>query len=89
MIAYLRFAIFVAVVLGVPAVLMAAPDAGLVDLGKLTMILSPAIAGLALSPRQRERGSKVRWVWVARAPTSLVPGERSYRHVFATAARGT
>lgn len=64
-IAHLRFAIFASIVLGVPAVLMAAPDAGLVDLGKLTMILSPAIAGLALSPRRRERRSKVRWVWVA------------------------
>ncbi|MEQ1784778.1 MAG: CPBP family glutamic-type intramembrane protease [Hyphomonadaceae bacterium] len=64
-IAHFRFAIFASIVLGVPAVLMAAPNAGLVDLGKLTMILSPAIAGLALSPWRRERRSKVRWVWIA------------------------
>lgn len=67
MIAHLRFVLFAAIVLGAPAWLMAAPDPGLVDLGKLTMILSPAIAGLTLSPQPLGLRSKVRWVWVARA----------------------
>lgn len=67
MFAHFRFVLFATIVLGAPAWLMAAPDPGLVDLGKLTMILSPAIAGLALSPQLFGRRSKVRWDWVARS----------------------
>jgi hypothetical protein len=62
--ARLRFALFVIIVLAVPAGLMATADPQLVDLGKLTMILSPAIAGLALSPRRWDRGSGLRWAWI-------------------------
>ena len=73
-IARLRFALFVVIVLALPAGLMAASDPQLVDLGKLTMILSPAVAGLALSPRRWDRGSGVRWTWIlgAAAVTLLV-----------------
>lgn len=45
----IRFAIFVAVVLALPASLMAQADPQLVELGKLAMILSPAVAGLLLN----------------------------------------
>lgn len=62
--AQFRFALFVIIVLALPAGLMAAPDPQLVDLGKLTMILSPAVAGLALSPRRWDRGSGLRWPWI-------------------------
>jgi hypothetical protein len=72
--ARLRFALFVIIVLALPAGLMAAADPQLVDLGKLTMILSPAVAGLALSPRRWDRGSGLRWTWIlgAAAVTLLV-----------------
>lgn len=72
--ARLRFALFVIIVLALPAGLMAATDPQLVDLGKLTMILSPAVAGLALSPRRWDRGSSLRWTWIlgAAAVTLLV-----------------
>jgi len=62
--ARLRFALFVIIVLALPAGLMATADPQLVDLGKLMMILSPAVAGLALSPRRWDRGSGLRWRWI-------------------------
>ena len=72
--AQFRFALFVIIVLALPAGLMAATDPQLVDLGKLTMILGPAVAGLALSPSRWDRGSGVRWTWIlgAAAVTLLV-----------------
>ena len=46
--AKLRFLLFCSIVLGVPAAFMAAGDAGLNDLGKLALILGPALVGAAL-----------------------------------------
>ncbi|MCC7004275.1 MAG: hypothetical protein IT357_19125 [Gemmatimonadaceae bacterium] len=65
--AKLRFALFVAIVLALPAALMASTDAELRDLGKLAMIVSPAIAGFALAPRSPRRASHVSWRWVSGA----------------------
>ncbi len=65
--AQIRFGLFVAIVLTVPAALMATPDSQLVDLGKLTMILSPGVAGLALSADRRIGLSGVSWKWVSGA----------------------
>ena len=62
--ARLRFAVFVVIVLGLPAGLMATADPQLADLGKLVMILSPAVAGLALSAKRWDRGSGASWGWV-------------------------
>jgi hypothetical protein len=62
--ARLKFTLFVIIVLALPAGLMATADPQLVDLGKLMMILSPAVAGLALSPRRWDRGSDPRWTWI-------------------------
>lgn len=62
--ARLRFAVFVIIVLALPAGLMARADPRLVDLGKLMMILSPAVAGLALSAKRWNRDSGPSWGWV-------------------------
>ncbi len=62
--AQLRFGIFVVIVLALPALLMATADPQLVDLGKLTMILGPAVAGLALSATRWKRGAPISWSWV-------------------------
>lgn len=72
--ARLRFGLFIAAVLALPAALMATADPQLRDLGKLAMILSPGIAGFALAPRPRRRASSVSWTWVwgAAAITLLV-----------------
>jgi membrane protease YdiL (CAAX protease family) len=59
--------LFVVIVLALPAGLMATADPQLVDLGKLTMILSPAVAGLALSTKRWNRGSGMSWSWVSGA----------------------
>ncbi|MCI3135230.1 type II CAAX prenyl endopeptidase Rce1 family protein [Phenylobacterium aquaticum] len=63
--AQIRFAAFVAIVLGLPGLMMAAADPRLSDLGKLTLILSPAVAGLALNRGFGDRGQKPAWGWVA------------------------
>ncbi|TAL33117.1 MAG: CPBP family intramembrane metalloprotease [Phenylobacterium sp.] len=63
----IRFAIFVAVVLALPASLMAQADPQLVELGKLAMILSPAVAGLLLNWGVGGARGKRRWAWVAGA----------------------
>lgn len=72
--ARLRFILFVVIVLALPAGLMATAEPQLVELGKLTMILSPAVAGLALSSRRWDRGSSLVWPWIlgAAAVTLLV-----------------
>ncbi len=62
-----KFALFVAVVLGGPAALMAAGDPRLTDIGKLVMIASPALAGLGLNRDLGDRGVKPRWTWVGLA----------------------
>lgn len=62
--AHIRFAFFAFFVLALPAVLMSADDPRLVDLGKLALILTPAVAGLALSPKRWERGLGARWGWI-------------------------
>lgn len=68
MLARLRFAAFCVIVLGPPAALVAAGDPELTDLGKLVMILSPGLAGLALNLGLGHRGERTRWRWVAWAP---------------------
>lgn len=72
--ARLRFALFVVTVLALPAGLMATADPQLVELGKLAMILSPAVAGLALSSQRWSRGPILSWGWVmgAGAVTLLI-----------------
>lgn len=45
----LRFLVFCSIVLGIPAVLMSANEPRLNDLGKLALILGPALAGSLLS----------------------------------------
>ena len=65
--AHLRFAIFSVIVLGLPAALMSSADPQLIDLGKLALILSPAIAGLALSKTRWRRPHNIRWIWIAYA----------------------
>jgi hypothetical protein len=73
--ARVRFWIFVVLVLGVPAVLMAAGDPRTTDLGKLALILGPAVFGLALNASVgNRRQSPANWgrVGVAAAVTLLV-----------------
>lgn len=65
--ARLRFAGFVAVVLGAPAALMASDADELRQLGSLVMILSPAAAGLLLSLGLPSGRSDRRWGMVALA----------------------
>jgi hypothetical protein len=62
--AQLRFGLFIVIVLALPAALMATAYPQLVDLGKLTMILGPAVAGLALSAKRWTIGSGISWKWV-------------------------
>lgn len=59
-----RFAVFVVLVLILPGGLMATGEARLIDLGKLAMILSPGLVGLALNRGLGDRGVKARWGWV-------------------------
>ena len=59
------FGVFVIVVLGLPAALMAAGDPRLADVGKLAMIALPGPAGWILNRGLGDRGQKVRWSWVA------------------------
>lgn len=70
--ARLRFAVFVIIVLALPAGLMATADPQLIDLGKLVMILCPAVAGLALSTKRWNRGSGASWRWVLGAAAITV-----------------
>jgi hypothetical protein len=63
----LRFALFAVLVLGVPAVLMQGPDAQTVDLGKLALILGPAIFGNALAFGPGIRSGPIVWRHVALA----------------------
>lgn len=65
--ARVEFAAFVAVVLVLPGVLMATRDPQLIDIGKLLMILSPALMGLILNRGLGDRGKKARWAWVGLA----------------------
>lgn len=55
-----KFALFALVVLGVPGSLMALDDPRIGDLGKLALILSPAVAGLVLNRGLGDRGA-ARW----------------------------
>ena len=65
----IRFGAFVAVVLLLPASLMATGDPRLVDLGKLAMILAPGPAGLLLNRGLGDRSHPARWGWVGIAVT--------------------
>lgn len=61
MAARLRFLLFCVIVLGLPGGLMALGDPQLADLGKLTLILSPAVAGLILNLGLGRRAGSIRW----------------------------
>lgn len=65
--AHAKFAAFVAIVLGLPAVLMIQPGQEMADLGKLALILSPALAGLILNGGLGRRTGPRRWRIVALA----------------------
>ena len=71
-----RFGLFVALVLILPGALMAA---GLTDLGKLAMLLSPGAGGLALGRGLGKGGSRPRWRWVGVAAVVLGTGFVVYR----------
>lgn len=76
MAARVRFLLFCAIALGLPALLMALNGPPLEDLGKLVMILSPAVAGLALNGGLGKREGPRRWRWVGGAAlvTACVAG---------------
>lgn len=86
--ARLRFGVFCAVVLGGPAALMSAGDPQLADLGKLVMILSPGLAGLALNLGLGYRGERTCWRWVGWAP-AVVLGVAGVALVASLAAGGS
>jgi membrane protease YdiL (CAAX protease family) len=65
--ARIRFLTFCLIVLVLPGTIMAAPDPRLGDLGKLVLILSPAIAGTALNLGLGHRGERTRWRWIGLA----------------------
>ncbi len=65
--ARLRFTLFAVLVLGVPGVLMQGPDAQTIDLGKLALILGPAIFGNALAVGLGTRSGPIVWRHVALA----------------------
>lgn len=64
----IRFGLFIAAVLALPAALMVQADPQLVELGKLVMILSPAVAGLLLN-----------WASAASRAGGAGPGSRGRR----------
>lgn len=70
----LKFLLFCVTVLGVPAALMAQGDAQSIDLGKLALILGPAVIGTLLNAGLGGRGQPIRWRAVGQAAvvTSLV-----------------
>jgi membrane protease YdiL (CAAX protease family) len=76
MAARVRFVLFCLIVLGLPGGLMASGDPRWVDLGKLALILGPAVTGLALNFGLGNRGERVRWrgVGVAALLTLTVAG---------------
>ena len=61
MAARFRFLVFCVIVLALPGGLMALGDARLTDLGKLALILSPAVAGLALNMGLGKRSHPIKW----------------------------
>ena len=62
-----RFLLFCVLVLALPGGLMALGDPRLGDLGKLVLILSPAVAGLALNLSLGKRSRPIRWCEVGLA----------------------
>ena len=76
MAARVKFVLFCLIVLVLPGGLMALGGPQLVDLGKLALILSPAVAGLALNGGLGHRGDRVQWrsVGVAALITLTVAG---------------
>lgn len=65
--ARVRFLAFCLIVLVLPGIIMATPDPRLGDLGKLVLILSPAIAGTVLNLGLGHRGERTRWRWIGLA----------------------
>lgn len=61
MAARVRFLLFCVIVLALPGGLMALDDPRVGDLGKLALILSPAVAGLVLNMGLGKRGHPIRW----------------------------
>ena len=76
MAARLRFVVFCVIVLALPGGLMALDDPRVGDLGKLALILSPAVAGLALNMGLGKRGHPIRWrdVGLAALVTLIIAG---------------
>ena len=74
--ARVRFAVFSLIVLALPGGVMALGNPRLADLGKLALILSPAVTGFALGPRPGHRDARVRWrgVSVAAVITLTIAG---------------
>ena len=64
MMAKLRFLLFCVIVLLLPGAIMATADPRLGDLGKLVLILSPAVAGTALNLGLGRRGERIQWRWI-------------------------
>ena len=56
-----RFLLFCVIVLALPGGLMALNDPRLGDMGKLALILSPAVAGLVLNRGLDKRGHPISW----------------------------
>ncbi|MEN9577123.1 MAG: hypothetical protein RJA70_132 [Pseudomonadota bacterium] len=71
-----RFVLFCLIVLVLPGGLMALGDPQLAELGKLALILSPAVAGLALNVGLVNRAERVQWrsVGVAALITLTIGG---------------
>ncbi len=59
--ARVKFAIFIAAVLALPAALMALGNPQAHDLGKLAMITSPGLTGFILNGGLGDRGMRARW----------------------------
>ena len=76
MAARIRFLLFCVIVLALPGGLMALNDPRLGDLGKLALILSPAVAGLALNRGlgKRDQPIKCRDVGLAAVITLTIAG---------------
>ena len=62
--ARIRFFLFCLIVLVLPGAIMASADPRLGDLGKLVLILSPAIAGTVLNLGLGRRGEPTQWRWI-------------------------
>ena len=72
MAARVRFLLFSLIVLALPGAIMAAADPRMGDLGKLVLIISPAIAGAALNVGLGHRGERIQWRWIGMAAATTL-----------------